>query len=145
MSTGRRSTENEPNRLGVGRPLLGMSHQSRSDLFSTDPDAPPTPPYRIDASKSQEVIDRAEPPHYDLKGAKPHVRYPDTDARPPRPTPNRTYSSMSTAPSFASDVDEDIDEEYNWSDDDDLLEEEAKFELTTGQRKKVRTGCGCTR
>jgi hypothetical protein len=165
MSTERRSNEREhenahlhddSNRRPTAHlrlPHLGMSHQSRSDLFATDNDPPPTPPYRIDASKSQEVIDRAQPPDYQHEhkdSGKPHVRYPDEDGgalpRPIRPTPSRAMSSLSNAPStVGSDYDDDFEEEYNWSDDDDLLEEEAKFERTTGQRKKVRTGCGFTR
>ncbi|KAF8756592.1 Mechanosensitive ion channel [Rhizoctonia solani] len=125
-----------------------MSHQSRSDLFRTDEGPPPTPPYQLDVSKSQEVIERSQPPDYEREGKeKPHVRIPDEVARPPRPAFHRGASSMSYAPSVAgSDFDDDFEEEvYDWSDDDDLLEEEAKFERTTGQRKKVRTGCGFTR
>jgi hypothetical protein len=133
-------------------PSLGLS-PSRTDLFATDNDPPPTPPYRLDASKSQEVIDRALPPDYDREHKhehKPHVRYPDDDGgglpRPARPPNTREFSAMSSAASIAgSDYDDDIEEEYDWSDDDDLLDQEAKFERTTGQRKKVRTGCGCTR
>ncbi|KAG9089068.1 hypothetical protein FRC07_012409, partial [Ceratobasidium sp. 392] len=134
-------------------PSLGLS-QSRSDLFATDNDPPPTPPYRLDASKSQEVIDRAHPPDYERehkqdgqKSAHAHVRYPDDDGgelpRPsPRPGFNRAFSGVSSA---GSDVEDDLEEDYDWSDDDDLLDQEAKFERTTGQRKKVRTGCGCGR
>ncbi|QRW25467.1 mechanosensitive ion channel protein [Rhizoctonia solani] len=133
---------------GLRLPSLGMSHQSRSDLFRTDEGPPPTPPYQLDVSKSQEVIERSQPPDYEREGKeKPHVRIPDEVARPPRPAFHRGASSMSYAPSVAgSDFDDDFEEEvYDWSDDDDLLEEEAKFERTTGQRKKVRTGCGFTR
>ncbi|KAF8608249.1 hypothetical protein BDV93DRAFT_519301 [Ceratobasidium sp. AG-I] len=135
-------------------PSLGLP-ASRTDLFSTDNDPPPTPPYRLDASKSQEVIDRAQPPDYDREHKEehkptPHVRYQDEEEgeapRPARPAPARAFSSMSGAPSsVGSDYDDDMEEEYDWSDEDDLLDEEAKFERTTGQRKRVRTGCGCTR
>ncbi|CAE6475653.1 unnamed protein product [Rhizoctonia solani] len=129
---------------GMRLPHLGMSHESRSDLFRTDEGPPPTPPYQLDVSKSQEVIERAQPPDYDRDGkeAKPHVRIPEDVARPPRPGFHRAASSLSYAASITSDYEQ--DEEYAWSDDDDLLEEEAKFERTTGQRKKVRTGCSCT-
>lgn len=134
-------------------PSLGLP-SSRTDLFSTDDGPPPTPPYQLDASKSQEVIDRALPPDYDREhkqeDKQPHVRYPDEDGgelpRPVRPAPAREFSNMSGAASIAgSDYEDDLEEKYHWSDEDDLLDEEAKFERTTGQRKRVRTGCGCTR
>ncbi|KAG8733275.1 hypothetical protein FRC10_000328 [Ceratobasidium sp. 414] len=133
-------------------PSLGLSH-SRTDLFAADNDPPPTPPYRLDASKSQEVIDRAHPPDYERdhkldeqKGSPAHVHYPDEDGeelpKPARPSNLRTFSALSAA---GSDAEDDLEEDYDWSDDDDLLDQEAKFERTTGQRKKVRTGCGCGR
>ncbi|CAE6458333.1 unnamed protein product [Rhizoctonia solani] len=126
---------------------LGMSHESRSDLFRTDDGPPSTPPYQLHVSKSQEVIEKAQPPDYENgKDGKPHVRIPEDITRPTRPAYHRAASSIGYAPSVVSDFDDDLEEDqYDWSDDDDLLEEEAKFERTTGQRKKVRTGCGCTR
>ncbi|QRW12748.1 transporter, small conductance mechanosensitive ion channel (MscS) family protein [Ceratobasidium sp. AG-Ba] len=137
-------------------PSLGLS-QSRSDLFEADNDPPPTPPYRLDASKSQEVIERAHPPDYERehrehkhehKPSGAHVHYTEDDsgqhARPARPTPSRTFSAVS-ATSAGSDLEDDLEEDYNWSDDEDLLDQEAKFEQKTGQRKKVRTGCGIGR
>ncbi|CAE6481603.1 unnamed protein product [Rhizoctonia solani] len=154
MASERRSGDDSQPNTGLRPPQtmrpshLGMSHESRSDLFRTDEGPPPTPPYQLDVSKSQEIIERAQPPDYDrdIKESKPHVRIPDDVARPPRPGFHRAASSLGYAPSIASsDYDDDFNDEYDWSDDDDLLEEEAKFERTTGQRKKVRTGCGCTR
>lgn len=82
-----------------------------------------------------------------------NVHYPDTDGLgqlhnatpraqrftdvplPPRPIPSRSSSLA------GSDVDEDEDEMYDWSDEEDLVDQEAKFDKVMGKgQQKGRFG-----
>lgn len=119
--------------------------------------AQPTPPYRSSSS-----IDLMEKPVLDDKGrfpeqhdasneqqnAKPTVHY-HQDTNSPAPEyaggPSRTNSfplQHSRQPSYAtSDDGEDDDEDYDWSAEEDLVDEEAKFESQMGIKQK-RKGWG---
>lgn len=130
----------------------------------------PTPPYRRIASSSQAIIesypeqspayksrsnvalteidmsDVAHPTgekHHDYASkGKQSVHYPDTFEQPP---PIRRFDTdtrpASRASSLAGTDDEESDNDYDWSGDEDLVDEEAKFEHAMGVNKTNRSGC----
>lgn len=118
-----------------------------------DPDAQ-TPPY-----KSRSRVDLVDEKDHrmgsgeDEKAAmnKPSVHYPDNLSHGPTPAytvkPVRVDSGgalSSKAPSLAGTDDEEEEEDYDWSDEEDLVDEEAKFEKKMGVKQKPR-GWSCTR
>lgn len=135
-------------------------------------EALPTPPYKRYPTSIQDEAEAQSPPYKsrsrvdlvdekdrrmgsneDEKATsnKPTVHYPDELAHGPAPAyatkPLRLDSGdglSSKAPSLAGTDDEDEEEDYNWSDEDDLVDEEAKFEKKMGVSQKAR-GWGCMR
>ena len=71
------------------------------------------------------------------------VHYVDMD-EPPRLNRFDTFPTASRASSIAGTDDEDSDDDYDWSGEEDLVDEEAKFEQAMGVKKKQR-GWGCAR
>lgn len=171
-------SEQPPQKL-LDAPNAGQrSRPSPIDLFVSEHtgNGPPTPPYRRDASVSQEVLGTAHPPDYrsEMNVSRENVRqssedvhqfykaqdeklsypkekestqdstskgvhYPDLDgpsSRPsqPRPVPSRQSSFAS------SDIDDDEEEIYNWSDEEDLVDQEAKFEQKMGRDNRKKKG-----
>jgi len=120
-----------------------------------------SPPYR---SRSQvdltdESLEKGAPADGDAKvppmpSMKPTVHYPDDLHHGPAPgfhnrEPIRFDSGASEplssrAPSLAGSDDEEDEAGYDWSDEDDLLDEEAKYEKQMGVKRK-RPGCSCGR
>lgn len=120
-----------------------------------------SPPYR---SRSQvdlmdESLMKGTPSGGDAKAppmpsTKPTVHYPDDLHRGSAPgfqnrEPFRLDSGVSEplssrAPSLAGSDDEEDEAGYDWSDEEDLLDEEAKYEKKMGVKQK-RTGCSCAR
>ncbi|THH33700.1 hypothetical protein EUX98_g488, partial [Antrodiella citrinella] len=74
---------------------------------------------------------------------KPSVHYPEDMAVPPSSgTKQSSFSPFesspgSRTPSLAGTDDEDDDEDYDWSGEDDIVDEEAKFEHAMGVKKKT--------
>ncbi|KAG9009689.1 hypothetical protein FRB90_008191, partial [Tulasnella sp. 427] len=88
-------------------------------------------------------VEHDSPTQYNTATTGKSVHYPDTDGigrlhnapqtgMPPRPVPSRQSS-------FAgSDADDDEEEIYDWSDEEDLVDQEAKFHKTMGQGEKKK-------
>ena len=71
--------------------------------------------------------------------ARPTVHYPeDLVHTPPAQYSNTPPKLDSRAPSFAGTDDDDDDEEFDWSGDEDLADEEAKFSEKMGVNLRVR-------
>lgn len=71
---------------------------------------------------------------------RPTVHYPDNVTRAPSPSYFNTPPKIDTVPSSTagSDAEDEEDDDFDWSGDDDLAEEEAKFEKQTGVKLKSR-------
>ena len=74
------------------------------------------------------------------KHARPTVHYPEQLVHtPPAQYFNTPPKLDSRAPSFAgTDDDDDDDDEFAWSDDEDLADEEAKFNKKMGENLRPR-------
>jgi hypothetical protein len=70
---------------------------------------------------------------------KPSVHYPDESNL--RQTKNVQEQHTARVDSIAATDDEDFEEMYDWSTDEDLVDEEARFEHKMGG-EKARQGCG---
>lgn len=84
-----------------------------------------------------------EPDHDQKAAAKPAVHYPG-DVYSPRPTLSRFDSGLETlsgsrTPSISGTDDETDEEDYDWSGEEDLVDQEARFEQTTGVKLKDRS------
>ncbi|KAG8952510.1 hypothetical protein FRC04_004570 [Tulasnella sp. 424] len=117
---------------------------SRANLVDEKSDYP----REKESLDDDERRDEHEPPsQYNTATTGKSVHYPDTDGigrllhdasrptqtgMPPRPVPSRQSSYA------GSDMDEDEDEMYDWSDEEDLVDEEAKFHKSIGQGEKKR-------
>ncbi|KAF7301275.1 EF-hand domain-containing protein [Mycena indigotica] len=117
-------------------PLLSppyKSHASRTNLLSGRDRTPsPSPSYRTSYMPSPSGDSTDE------KGkAKATVHYPDDIAVPPQiHDPEDHHSLLSSA----AGTDDEDDDDYNWSDEEDLVDEEAKFENKIGTKKKTGWG-----
>lgn len=110
-------------------PEQSPAYRSRSNLDLSSGDMPEDSP-----------VDEKRPDH-GSKG-KHAVHYPEELPQPlsaPRFEPE--FRPASRASSIATDEDDD-DEDYDWSGEEDLVDEEAKFEHAMGVKKKERKfGC----
>ncbi|OSC98709.1 hypothetical protein PYCCODRAFT_1470850 [Trametes coccinea BRFM310] len=111
-------------------PEQSPAYRSRSNFDLTDNDMPDDTAH----------LDEKHPEHASSKG-KHAVHYTDDLPSPPgndrfEPEP----LSSSRASSIAGTDDED-DEDYDWSGEEDLVDEEAKFEHAMGVKKKQRSFC----
>lgn len=81
--------------------------------------------------------------HGGLLHAMPSPGYPEPKGfDQSRPDPRRNFSNNSEYPPSAATTDDEGDEEdefYDWSDEDDLVDEEAKFESKMGATTKKKT------
>jgi len=91
------------------------------------------------------MADQADDPdhrqkHSHGKAARPTVHYPDDLDRGPGPTPTHRwyYSSdgLNSRPSSIVGTDDEDSEDYDWSGEEDLADEEAKFEERMGVRNE---------
>ncbi|KAG6378412.1 Mechanosensitive ion channel-domain-containing protein [Boletus reticuloceps] len=96
-----------------------------------DPGRPLTKAYRQDSGSS----DISQKP-----SARPTVHYPEELVHSPSAQYSNTPPKLdSRAPSFAgTDEDDDDDDELDWSDDEDLANEEAKFSEKMGVKLRTR-------
>ncbi|RDB20512.1 Mechanosensitive ion channel protein 9 [Hypsizygus marmoreus] len=90
------------------------------------------------------------PDGYDTKSSRPTVHYPDTVNRGVGPAPGyyRTDSTdfMSSRPSSIAPTEDEDSDDYDWSGEEDLVDEEAKFEeRMRGGGKTKRKGWGFKR
>ncbi|KAI6047029.1 Mechanosensitive ion channel-domain-containing protein [Pisolithus marmoratus] len=111
-----------------------VSH-SRERLVSS----PRTPLSMENGQKSQ--CSDSEQNSKQFASQRPTVHYPDNVARAPSPSyfntpPNVDSAASSTA---GSDAEDEEDDHFDWSGDEDLAEEEAKFEKETGVKLKSRS------
>lgn len=97
---------------------------------------------RTDIQMSQSDDNRLDEKSPDSKGKQHAVHYTDELQRPPGA---RRFDSdprtASRASSIAGTDDEDSDDDYDWSGEEDLVDEEAKFEHAMGVKKTRRFGC----
>lgn len=154
------------------RPLSTFNdNNSEEDQFVN---STPSPPYRRVPSTSQLVLDPSSPPYrsqlnlasaYEMdvyrptqsrQGSgdshpseasvtqvgthKPSVHYPDDVNSPPAPS----YFNSHKPDSHLSSDEEEEEDEFDWSGDEDLHDEEAKFEKKMGVKIK-RRGWGIVR
>jgi hypothetical protein len=68
------------------------------------------------------------------------VHYPDSDGQGPSPKSSVPRPVPSRQSSFASDLDDDEEDVYNWSDEEDLVDQEAKFEQKMGKNANKKKG-----
>ena len=119
-----------------------------------DADDEQTPAYKsrsnLNLAESAAMGEKAQLHAEDYDTKKPSVHYTDDVPNPPssigaRPGFNRfdTFDGFASSgpPSLAGTEDDDEDEDYDWSGEEDLLDEEAKFEQAMGVKKKA-TGWG---
>lgn len=196
--------DNHTQATELGHPrYLQNNRPSHLDIFVTgnsEPvNAPPTPPYRLDASPSQVALGHAFPPDYrsEMNVSREHMHstddlhhhdsekssYPrekqssssgdrstaasrnhsdDLDTGPGgiatakgvhyqdslTPKPGRTFTGIPGRPyppsrmsSIAdSDMDDDEGEMYDWSDEEDLVDEEAKYGHKMGKKTDQKKG-----
>lgn len=131
---------------------------STSNLHLDSYEFPPSPAYYVSTTKVNEMPDEKaatrsldEPePHpndYDTKSTRPTVHYNDALTRGVEPAPGYTRTDSndllpsSKASSIAGTDDEDS-VDYDWSGEEDLVDEEAKFEERMGGSKPKRKGWG---
>ncbi|CDO74550.1 hypothetical protein BN946_scf184632.g7 [Trametes cinnabarina] len=110
-------------------PEHSPAYRSRSNIDLTDPDMPdekshPDEKHPDQPSKAKHAV------HYSDDLPSP----PGIDRFEPEPL------SSSRASSIAG-TDDDDDEDYDWSGEEDLVDEEAKFEHAMGVKKKQRSLC----
>ncbi|KAH9850076.1 hypothetical protein C2E23DRAFT_887785 [Lenzites betulinus] len=124
----------------------------------------PSPPYRRDPSSSQVLLDTypEQSPAYRSLVDLAHSPMPEDshlDEKRPEPSPKGKHAVhyddipspaadrfepepfSSRASSIAGTDDEDEESSYDWSGEEDLVDEEAKFEEAMGVKKKRRFGC----
>ncbi|KAF9468793.1 hypothetical protein BDZ94DRAFT_1279344 [Collybia nuda] len=137
---------------GSSPPYRPLASSSNINISSTD--FPPTPAYtsttrlhvmdqRTETESPLEDPD-SRPNGSDIKGSshRPTVHYPENLPRPPaEPAPGytRTDSAPDVISSRASSImtdDEDSEEFFDWSGEEDLVDEEAKFEERMGVKAK---------
>ncbi|KAF5370064.1 hypothetical protein D9758_001387 [Tetrapyrgos nigripes] len=89
---------------------------------------PPSPAYRSRVDMTEETLEGGKSAPVD---SKPKVHYPE-HVQQPEPTYRTHLDNVSLA---GTDDDED-DSDYNWSDEEDLVDQEAKFEEKFGVKRK---------
>lgn len=138
-------------------PLPSPPYKRVPSKSNLKPGAQPTPPYRSSSS-----IDLMEKPDLDEKGRFPEQQDASNEQQNAKPTVHYHQDTNSPAPEYAggpsransfpfhhsrqssyatSDDGEDDDEDYDWSAEEDLVDEEAKFESQMGIKQK-RKGWG---
>ncbi|KII95947.1 hypothetical protein PLICRDRAFT_34903 [Plicaturopsis crispa FD-325 SS-3] len=119
-------------------PLASPPYRSQVDLTTMDPgdggDVGDHKYARADVNRPTEADAKPQP--------KPTVHYQDgLRIEPPPPMARfESYASASKTSSLAGTDDEDA-EDYDWSGEDDLVDEEAKFEQKIGTAKAKPRGC----
>lgn len=135
-------------------PLPSPPYKRVPSSSNLKPDAQPTPPYRSSSS-----VDLMEKPVLDEKGRFSEQRDASNERQNAKPTVHYHQDTNSPAPEYAggpsransfpfqhsrqssyatSDDGEDDDEDYDWSAEEDLVDEEAKFESQMGIKPKNR-------
>lgn len=127
-------------------PSVSVANTSQVDFSDTSAShsrerllaGPPIPPSMEDRQNSQ--CSGSERNTKQSPGQKPTVHYPDDVGRAPSPSyfniPPRIDSVASLA--TGSDGEDEEEDNFDWSGDEDLAEEEAKFEMQTGIKLKSR-------
>ena len=110
-------------------PEQSPAYRSRSNTALTE----------IDMSEDVRGVDKQ---HDFASKGKQTVHYPE-DIPPPPPIHrfDTDIGTTSRASSIAGTDDEYSDDDYDWSGEEDLVDEEAKFEHAMGVKKKRRFGC----
>lgn len=115
-------------------PEASPAYRSRSNVNLTE----------VDMSSDSRLDEKRQDPHdtdlYRSSKSKHaiQVHYQDTLAAPPIHRFEPEFVPASRASSIAGTDDEDDDEEYDWSGEEDLVDEEAKFEQAMGVKKTER-------
>ncbi|KAK7061385.1 EF-hand domain-containing protein, partial [Favolaschia claudopus] len=139
-----------------GQVLLSSPPQSAEDLLAS-------PPYKRQASRTNLLPERGPSPSPSYKSTfMPNaihetdspvekekekgraVHYPEAIVLPPPPIPahaaerDRDRHSIHSVASSAANTDDEDDEDYDWSDEEDLVDQEAKFEERMGTAPKKK-------
>ncbi|KAF9224318.1 hypothetical protein BS17DRAFT_752270 [Gyrodon lividus] len=98
---------------------------------------------KVNTCERRQDSQSSEPSDSSAKqSAKPTVHYPEDVYHAPSPhyhnSPPRAESRVPRASVAGTDEDEDEEEEFDWSGDEDLADEEAKFEKQMGVKLKSR-------